>query len=168
MIRLQACRSLIGRLSRRHFAAFLAVTADFRAGNRNLDTAVARNLLLQFLVERAFDFANLPAAQAGNVDMIAWPVRFVEMAVAAEVQQVEFVNQALALEHLKRPVDSYARDVFVELLRALEDFVRVEMARRAFDHLNEHAALPRKPYAALAKLALEAAGRLMSVDPLAG
>jgi hypothetical protein len=34
--------------------------------------------------------------------------------------------------------------------------------------LNEHAALPRKPYAALAKLALEAAGRLVSVDPLAG
>ena len=73
----------------------LAIGADpshFSAGDRYLYVAIARDLLLQFFVKRAFDLAHFPATQAGDVNVIARAVAFVEMAVAAEMEQVQLVD----------------------------------------------------------------------------
>jgi hypothetical protein len=52
--------------------------------------------------------------------MVARPVAFVEMTVAAKVQQVELVNQAVAFQQIDGAIDGDARDVGIDFLRALE------------------------------------------------
>src|SRR5580700_4113751 len=81
-------------------SALGADAADFGAAHRNVDAAVARDLLLQLLVELAFHFANLAAAQTRHMDVVARSVAFVEVAVAAEMQQVELVDEAVALQQV--------------------------------------------------------------------
>ena len=63
------------------------------------------------------------------------------MAITAQVQQVEFVNQALAFEQVERAVHGDAGDARIELLGAFEDFGGVEMAARCFHDLEQDAAL---------------------------
>ena len=76
-----------------HFRlAIGAVAADFRAADGNFDATIARDLLLQFFVQRALDLTHFPAAQARHMDMIARPMCLVEMAMTPQVKQVEFVE----------------------------------------------------------------------------
>ena len=79
------------------FAAVGAEAAYFCAGHCDFDAAVAGDLGFQLLVEFAFEFADFAAADAGDVDMVARAVGFVEMAIAAEMQKIELVDQAVAL-----------------------------------------------------------------------
>ena len=92
------------------FAAVGAEAAYFGAGNRDFDAAVAGDLALQLFVEFAFEFADFAAADAGDVDVVARAMAFVEMAVAAEVQEIELVNEAMTLQEIQRAIDGYARD----------------------------------------------------------
>jgi hypothetical protein len=82
------------------FAAVGAEAAYFCAGYCDFDAAVAGDLGFELLVEFAFEFADFAAADAGYVDVIARAVGFVEMAVAAEMQEIEFVDEALALQEI--------------------------------------------------------------------
>jgi hypothetical protein len=100
--------------------------------------------------------------------MVAWPVAFVEMTVAAKVEQVELVDQAVAFQQIDRAVDRDARDVGIDFLRALENFSSVEMAARRLHHLEKHAALPRQPDPARAELTLQTSGRFVDVDSFSG
>jgi len=151
-----------------HPLALGAGAANFCPAHRDADVAIGRDLFLQLLVELAFHFAHFSALQASNMDMVARPVALVEVPVPAQVQQIEFVDQAVALQQIDRTVDRDARDVGINLLRAIEDFARVEMPPRSFHHLQQHAALPGEPDSARAKLALQAPGRFVDVDAFAG
>ena len=73
--------------------------------------------------------------------MIARAVAFVEVAVATQVEQIEFVNQTLAFEQVERAIDGDAGDAGIEFLGAFEDFSGVEMAARCFHDLEQDAAL---------------------------
>ena len=148
--------------------AVLAVAADFCAGHCHFHVEVARNLLLQLLVQPAFEFAHFSAAQARHVNMVARAVALVEVAVAAKVEQIELVDQAVALQQIDRAVDSDARDVGIDFLRPLEDFACIEMPARRLHHLEKHAALAREPDPARAKLALQTSGRFVDVDSFSG
>ncbi len=79
----------------------------------------------ELLVEFAFEFADFAAADAGYVDVVARAVAFVEMAVAAEMQEIELVDQAVAFQEIESAIDGYAGYARVEFLGALEDFVGV-------------------------------------------
>ena len=69
--------------------AVRADAADFGAGNSDLDVAISGDLFLQLLVEAGFEFANLPAAQAGNVNVIARAVSFIVMPIPAKVEKIK-------------------------------------------------------------------------------
>src|SRR5712691_9037337 len=74
-------------------AAGVAVAADFGAGDGDLDAAVALDLVLELLEQAALELAHLAAAQASDVDVVAGAVAFVVVLVAADVQQIELVDQ---------------------------------------------------------------------------
>lgn len=54
---------------------------------------VAGNLILQLFIKIAFEFADLAASQARDVDVVPRAVRFVIVPVSAKVQQIQFVNE---------------------------------------------------------------------------
>jgi hypothetical protein len=102
------------------------------------------------------------------MDMIARPMSLVEMAVTSQVEQIEFIDQPLALQHFEGSVNGDARDVGVKLLRAFQYLIRIEMPWGAFNHLQQCLALASEANAALAELVPETAGRLVIVDAFAG
>ena len=124
-------------------AAIFADAAYFGAGNRNFDAAIVGNLTLQLLEEAGLEFADFAAAQAGDVDVIARAVGFVVMLIAAEMQEVEFVDQAMALQEIEGAIDGDAMDAGIDALGALKDFVGGEVALGAVHDLEEDAALAR-------------------------
>ena len=90
------------------FAAVGAEAAHFCAGYCDFDAAVAGDLGFELLVKFAFEFADFAAADAGYVDVVARAMGFVEMAIAAEMQEIEFVYQAVALEEIEGAIDGDA------------------------------------------------------------
>jgi len=147
-------------------AALGAIAADFRADHGNLDSAVALDLPLQLLEEAAFEFPHFAAAEAGNVDMIARCMALIEVPVAAEMEQIELVNEPVALQQINRAVNGDAVDAGIEPLRPAENVAGIEMPPRRFHHLEKHAALAGQPDPARGKLLLQPAGRLISIDAL--
>lgn len=99
--------------------------------------------------------------------MVARAVALVEVAVAAEMQQIEFVDQAVAFQKIERAIDGYARDVFVDFLSAVEDFVGVQVAAGGFHDLQDDAALFGQADTFGAEGLLQVAGSFV-VDALAG
>ena len=82
------------------FAAVGAEAAYFCASYCDFNAAIAGDLRLQLLIELAFEFADLAAADAGYVDVIARAVGLVEMAIAAEMQEIELVDQTVTLQKI--------------------------------------------------------------------
>lgn len=147
--------------------AGFAVAADFGAADLNADAAFAFDLLLQLFVEAAFEFADFAAAQAGDVDMVAGAVAFVIVAVAAEMEQVEFVDQTVALEEIDGAVNGDAMDAGIDFVSAFEDFIGIEMALGGIHDLDDDAALAGETHAALFKFGFEPSDVLIRVDALA-
>jgi len=75
-------------------------SADFSAGHRDFDINPARSASLVF-VKEGFKFAHFAAFQAGDVDVVARAVAFVEVLVAAEVQQVELIDEAVTFQQTR-------------------------------------------------------------------
>jgi hypothetical protein len=153
-----------------HFGgeAIVADAADFGAGDSNLDIAVAGNLLLELFVETGLEFADLAAAEAGDMNVIAGAVGFVVVAVAAEVEKIELVDEALALEEVDGAVDGDEVDVGIDFLGAVEDLVDVEMLLGSVHDLEDDAALAGEADATVAKGVLEMALGSGGVDALTG
>jgi len=72
--------------------AIVADAADFGAGDGDLHVEVAGDLFFELFVEAGFEFADFATAEAGDVDVVAGTVRFVVVAVAAEVEEIELVD----------------------------------------------------------------------------
>jgi len=101
--------------------------ADFGAGDGDLDFAIAGDLFLELFVETGLEFADLAAAKAGYVDVVAGAVGFVVVAVAAEVEKIELVDQAFFFQQINGAVDGDEVNGGVHFLGALEDLVHVEV-----------------------------------------
>ncbi len=149
------------------FAAIGAEAAHFCAGHCDFDAAVAGDLGFQLFVEFAFEFADFAAANAGYVDVVARAVALVEVTVAAEVEKVELVDEAVALEEIESAIDGDAGYAWIELLGALQDFVGIEVAAGCVHYLQEDAALASEANAAGAEFAFEMAGEFV-IDSFAG
>ncbi len=150
------------------FPALFAVAADFGARRRDVDAAVSFDLFFQLFVEFRLELADGSAFQAGHVDVVAGAVAFVEVLVAAQVEQVKLVNQAVAFEQIDGAVDGHAMDAGIELLGAIENGAGVEMALGVVHHFEQNFSLARQAHAALGESLLQAAGALMGVNSLAG
>ena len=133
-----------------------------------MDVAVACDLLFELFVEAGFEFADFAAAQTGDVDMIARAVGFVIVAIAAEVEEVEFVDEALALEKIDGAIDGDEMDFGINFLGAIEDLVDVEVLLGGVHHLENDAALAGEANALFAKRFLEMAGVFGGVEAFAG
>ncbi len=137
--------------------AIVADAADFGAGDGDVEVTVAGDLLHELLVESGLEFADLAAADAGNMDMIAGAVGFVVVAVAAEMEEIEFVDETFFFEELDRTVDGDEMDFRTDLLGAIEDLIDVEVLLGGIHDLQNNAALAREADAALAKSGLQMA-----------
>jgi hypothetical protein len=149
-------------------AAIFADAADFGAGYGDFHAAIVGDLTFQLLEEVGFKFADFAAAQAGDVDVVARAVGFVIMLIAAEMQEIEFVDQAMALQEIERAIDRDAMDAGIDALGALEDFIGCEVALGAIHHLEEDAALAREAHAFFYQRFFEAAGARINVNAFSG
>ena len=149
------------------FAAVGAEAADFCAHDGDFDAAVSSDWLFELFVKFAFEFADFAAAHAGYVNVVARAVAFVEVAVAAEVEKIEFVDQALALQQVEGAINGDLGDSRIYFYGAFEDFAGVQVAAGGFHHLEEDAALASEANAAGAQGLLQMAGGF-AVDAFAG
>jgi hypothetical protein len=146
--------------------AVVADAADFGARDGDLDAAVVRDLFFELFVEPGFEFAYLAAAQAGDMDVVAWAVRFVIVTIAAKVQEIEFVDEALLLQQIDGAIDGDEVNLGIDFLRAGEDLIDVQVLFGGVHHLQDDAALAGEADATLAQGVLQAGGR-GGVDALA-
>ena len=149
-------------------AAIRANAANFRSADRDFDSTVRRDLPLQLFVKLALELAHFAALHASNVDVVARAVFFIEVAMSAQMEQIEFVDQTLALQQIDGSIYRNARDVRINFLRALQNFVSIQMPRRGFHYLQKDPALAGQTNAAGAQFALKSAWRLISIDSFAG
>ena len=77
--------------------------------------------------EIAFEFRDLAAAQAGHVNVVALGATLVEMLLSLHVHEVEFVDQAVALEQAEGAVDGDAINQGVEFASLAQDLAGVEV-----------------------------------------
>ena len=129
-------------------AAIFAEAADFGARDADFDVEIVGDLRFQVLVKLRFKLADSSAANTGDMNVIARPVAFVIVAMAAQMEKIEFIDEAMIFEQVHRAIDRHARDIRIDLLGALEDLFGVHVPRRAFEHFNEHHALTREANAA--------------------
>jgi hypothetical protein len=148
--------------------AIVTDAADFGAGDGDLHGEVAGDLFLELFVEAGFEFADFATTEARDVDMIAGAVRFVVVTVAAEMEQVELVDEAVLFEEIDGAVDGDEMDFIVEFLGAFEDLVHVEMLFGGVHDLEDGAALTGQANAFVTEGLLEMAGGLGGVDAFTG
>ena len=159
-----------GQLLRLFFGsqAIVADAAHFGARDSNLDTAVACDLVFQLIVEMTLEFADFSAAEAGDVDMIARAVGFVVVTIAAEMEEVKFVDEALFLEEIDSAIDGDEMDFVADFLGAFENLIDIEMLFGVVHDLENHAALTGEANAALTESLLKMAGGVGGIDAFAG
>jgi hypothetical protein len=150
------------------FPALFTVAADFGSCRGDLDAAVFFDLLFQFFVEVRLEFTDGSAFQAGHVDMVARAVALIEVLAAAQMKQVELVDQAVAFQQIEGAVDGDSVDARVEFLRSIEDGARVEMALGVVHDLENHFPLARQAHASLGEGFLQAARTVVGVNAFAG
>ncbi len=101
------------------------------------------------------------------MDMLALRVTLVIVTVAADVQKIEFVNQAVALQQVNRAIHRDAMDFRVDFLRALQNGIGIQVTLRAFHHLQQDFALARQTNPFRFQLGLQSAGLFMGVNAFA-
>ncbi len=146
----------------------VADAADFGARDGDLHFEVAGDLLFELFVEAGFEFADFAAAEAGDVDVVARAVGFVVVAVAAEVEEVEFVDEAFFFEEVDGAVDGDEVNGGVHFLGARENLVDVEVLLGGVHDFEDDAALASEANSLFAKSFLQAAGGFGGVDAFAG
>src|SRR5215813_7525804 len=102
------------------------------------------------------------------MNVIPRAVRFIVVPVAAQMQEIQFVNQTLFLEKFDGSVDGYQVHAGINALRPLENLINVEMLLRIVHHLENHAALAREPDTPGSKHLGQTSSSFGSIDPLAG
>src|SRR5512140_2838908 len=90
--------------------ALPAVAANLDAGEIHAEASLPLDLPLDAVEQRAGEFGDSPAAQAGEVHMLAEWALLVVVRIAFQVQKVQFVDQVMALEQLQRAVNGDAVD----------------------------------------------------------
>src|SRR5258708_18812757 len=93
---------------------------------------------------------------------------FVVMPVAAQMQQIQLVDQPLFFQQFDGAVHRNQVNARVNLLRAGKNLVHVKMLFSAIHHLHDHSPLAGQTNAPLAKRFGQVAGGFRTIDALAG
>ena len=101
------------------------------------------------------------------MNVIAGTVGFVVVAIAAEVQQVEFVDEAVFFEEINGAIDGDQVDFVADFLRAFEYLIDIEVLLGCVHDLENNAALTSETDAALTESLLEMARGVSSVNAFA-
>jgi hypothetical protein len=146
----------VGRCS----AAGGAVSADFEAGDNDVEAAIALDLSFKAVEQIAFEFEDLAAAETRHVDVISLRATFVVVFFTLQMHEIELVDQTLALEQVEGAVDGDTIDLGIELSGTAKDSGGVEVLLGGFDDAEDHFALAGHAKAAGHELGLEATGLL--------
>lgn len=92
--------------------------------------------------------------------MVAVELALIVVAFAVDVHEIEFVDEAVALEELEGAVDGAAVDAGIEFLGFAKKLSSVEMLRGGFHDAQDGAALLGHADSALGEVGLQAAGHL--------
>jgi hypothetical protein len=148
--------------------AIIADAANFGAGNGDVDVTIAGNLLLELLVEMGFEFADLAATQTGDMDVVPRAMSFVIVPIAAEMEEIELVDETFFFEEVDGAVDGDEMDLGTDFLGALEDLIDIKVLLGGIHDLEDDAALAGETNAPLTKGVLEMARGVGGVDAFAG
>ncbi len=102
------------------------------------------------------------------MDVVARAVGFVVVAVAAEVEEVELVDEAFFFEEVDGAVDGDEVDGGVHFLGASEYLIDVEMLLGGVHDFEDDAALASEANSLFAEGFLQVAGGFGGVDAFAG
>src|SRR5256885_13524429 len=102
------------------------------------------------------------------MNVIAGAVGLVIVAVAAEMQQIEFIDEPFFFQEFDSAIDGDEVNARIDFASAGKNLIDVEMLLGVIHHLEDDAALPGQANAALAQSFGEMAGSFGSVDALAG
>ncbi len=148
--------------------AGVADAADLGAGDGDTHIEVAGDLFLELFVEAGFEFANLAAAETGDMDVVARAVSFVVVAITTEVEKIELVDESLFLEEVDGAIDGDEMDGGIDFLGAFEDLIDVEMLLGVVHDFKDDAALASEANALGAEGFLEMAGGVGGIEAFAG
>jgi len=148
--------------------AVVADAAYFGAGDSYLHFEVAGDLFFELFVEAGFEFADFAAAETGDVDMVSGAVGFVVVAVTAEVEEIEFVDEAFFFKEVDGAVDGNEVDGGVHFLGAREDLIDVEVLFGVVHDFEDDAALAGEANSLFTESLLQVAGGFGGVDAFAG
>jgi hypothetical protein len=146
----------------------LAVSAYLGARCGDFNSAIFFNLFFQFFVDGRLEFADGAAFQASDVNVIARAVAFVKMLIAAQVQQVQLIDQSVAFQQVERAVNRDAMDSRIDFYGSIEDGTGIEVTLGAIHYLENNFSLSGEADTLLGKSFLQPAGALVGVDAFAG
>ncbi len=126
-----------------------AVAANLSAREDYLESEMRFNLFPELLERLAEEFFHFAAAQANNMRMFLLHARFVVMLVAANVHQVELVNQPALFQHLQRSVNGNAIQLRIALLGHDIQALGVQVLAGFVNKLEQYLPLAREADAAL-------------------
>src|SRR5215472_6971041 len=157
------CSNLFNMTSSKALSSFLGaatftVAADLQPCHQDAETALPCHRVFQLIEQLAFELDDFAAAQAGHVHMIAPGPAFVEVTLALDMHQVQFVDQALPFEQADGPVDGDAVDGRIDAPRFPQDLSRIQMLFGSLNDAQDGATLPGQTDAAVHQLRLEESG----------
>jgi hypothetical protein len=129
---------------------------------------VAGDLLFELFIEARLEFADFAAAEAGDVNVVAGAMGFVVVAVAAEMEKVELVDEAFFFEEIDGAVNGDEVDGRVLFLCALENLIDIEVLLGGVHDFEDDAALTGEADSLFAQSFLKMAGGFGGVDAFAG
>jgi len=103
--------------------------------------ALALDLSLESLEEIALKLCDLSAAQAGHMNVITLRSALVKVLLALHVHQIEFVDQAVALQQLQGAIDRYPIDPRVDLACVPENLCGIQVLLSGLHNAQNCAAL---------------------------
>lgn len=123
-----------------------------------MELAVALDLSLEAVEEVALELRNLAAAEAGHVNVVALRAPLVVVLLALHMHEVEFVDQALALEQVNGAIDGDTIDLGVEFAGLAQNLAGIEMLLGGFHDGEDGTALAGHAEAARHEFRLQASG----------
>jgi len=124
-----------------------------------MKVAVTLDLAFQAIKESAFEFCNFAAPKTSHMDVVSLRSTLVVMLLALQVHEIEFIDQAVALEEVQGPVDRYTVDLGINLARMAQNLAGIEVLLGGFDHAQNSAALPGHAHATRHQFGLQASRR---------
>jgi hypothetical protein len=142
-----ATRSLAAILTICGCSAFATAPADLQPGDSNVEPFLTGDLGFQAFEQRAGDFLDPSTFEAGEMNMIDVGFRFVEMLLAIQMHQVEFINQPQLLEKVERSIYRRPVDLAVSLLRQRQQRRGIQVTIRLLDRLDQYPPLAGNAHA---------------------